>query len=116
MSTSIQVLVHSDSSTRSAAPTAEHLTTVIGDALAHVAGQVMQVEAHLSDRNAPAKLGSAGIRCTLQAHLKGLNAVFVSDDGADVHQAVTGAVRKLRRAVDSAIDRHEPARHSPPKP
>jgi hypothetical protein len=48
--------------------------------------------------------------------VKGLNAVFVSDDGADVHQAVTGAVRKLRRAVDSAIDRHEPPRHTPPKP
>ena len=108
MSTSMQVLVHADSSTRAAAPTAEHLTAVISDALAHVAAQVTQVEAHLTDRNAPAKLGSAGIRCTLQA-------VFVSDDGADVHQAVTGAVRKLRRAVDSAIDRHEPPRHTPPK-
>ena len=55
---------------------------IVEGALARFAARLTRVELHLADENSPAKGGSADIRCTMEA-------------------AMRGAARKLARALDS---------------
>jgi ribosome-associated translation inhibitor RaiA len=67
--------------------------------------QVTRVEVHLSDENSDKKSGGADIRCLLEARLAGRQPVAVTDEAATLEQAVDGAVRKMRRSLDSTLGR-----------
>jgi len=45
------------------------------------------------------------MRCLLEARLAGRQPVAVTDAAATVEQAVDGAVRKMRRSLDSTLGR-----------
>ena len=104
----MQVLLHTDPNTDGSHLMAEHLESVVKTAMNRFGGRVTRVEAHLSDANSAAKASPDDIHCTLEARLTGLDAVVVKDHAANAHQAIEGAVRKLKRAVDSAFEKHEP--------
>ena len=104
----MQILLHSDPNTHGGQPMAEHLTSVVTDAMGHFGEQLMRVEAHLSDVNSAARSGANDIHCTLEARLVGLEPVIVKCSADNAHQAINGAVRRLRRAVESEIGRHDP--------
>jgi ribosome-associated translation inhibitor RaiA len=104
----MQILLHADPHTDGSAPMAEHLQQVVKDALDRFGERVTRVEAHLSDANGPTKTSSDGIHCTLQARLVGEEPVVVKEHAANAHQAIAGAVRKLKRAVGTAIAKHDP--------
>ena len=60
----------------------------------------------------PIKAQSADdIHCTLEARLVGLDALVVKDHAANAHQAIEGAVRKLKRAVGTTLAKHDPRGH-----
>lgn len=104
----MQILLHADPHTDGSAPMAEHLELVVKEALARFGERVMRVEAHLSDANGSTKTSADGIHCTLQARLVGEEAVVVKEHAGNAHQAIAGAVRKLKRAVGTAIAKHDP--------
>ena len=108
----MQILIHSDPSTDGSAAMTDHLSTVVNAALGRFGERVTRVEAHLSDANGPAKSGPDDIHCMLDARLIGEQAVVVSDSAATAHQAIAGAVHKLKRAVGAAIAKHHPRHHS----
>jgi ribosome-associated translation inhibitor RaiA len=93
---------------------AEHLDTVVKDALNRFADQVTRVEAHLADANSHLKNTPDDIHCTLEARLVGLDPVVVKDQANTAHQAINGAVAKLKRAITTVVDKHEAHRHSRP--
>lgn len=103
----MQVLLHSDPNTDGGHGMAEHLSKVVQDALGRFGERVTRVEAHLSDASSQAKAGSHDIHCTLEARLVGFDAVVVKDHAGNAHQAIDGAVRKLKRAVASELDKHD---------
>lgn len=90
---------------------AEHLKTVVNDAMGRFGERVTRVEAHLSDVNSQAKSSADDIHCTLEARLLGLDAIVVKDHASNAHQAIEGAVRKLKRAVTAVVEKHDPHRH-----
>ena len=90
---------------------AEHLQKVVQDGMAHLAERVARVEAHLSDVNGHAKSDGGDIHCTLEARLVGLDAIVVKDHAGNAHQAIDGAVRKLKRSVAAEIAKHDPRSH-----
>ena len=104
----MQVLLHTDPNTDGSRLMAEHLEAVVKTAMNRFGGRVTRVEAHLSDANSAAKASPDDIHCTLEARLTGLDPVVVKDHAANAHQAIEGAVRKLKRAIDSAFEKHEP--------
>ena len=107
----MQILFHSDPNTDGGHLMAEHLQKVVQDAMARFAERVTRVEAHLSDINSQAKSSDDDIHCTLEARLVGLDAIAVKDQASNAHQAIEGAVRKLKRAVGTALAKHDPRSH-----
>jgi len=104
----MQVLLHADPNTDGSELMAEHLKTVVLAAMQRFGERVTRVEAHLSDVHSQARSSSDDIHCSLDAHLVGQDAVVVTDQAGNAHQAIEGAVRKLKRAVGSALGKHDP--------
>jgi fatty acid/phospholipid biosynthesis enzyme len=93
----MQILLHTDPNTDGSHLMADHLTLVVKDAMAH-----------LSDVDGQSKSTGEDILCTLDARLVGLDAVIVKEHAGNAHQAIEGAVRKLKRAVGAALAKHDP--------
>ena len=103
----MQVLLHTDPNTHGGHLMAEHLASVVKEAMSRFGERVTRVEAHLSDANGQAKTGNSDIHCTLEARLVGLEPIVVKDHADNAHQAIDGAVRKLKRAISAEIAKHD---------
>jgi ribosome-associated translation inhibitor RaiA len=110
----MQVFLHSDPNTDGSHLMAEHLDSVVKDALGRFGERVTRVEAHLSDVNSQAKTGADDIHCTLEARLVGLDAIVVKDHAGNAHQAIEGALHKLKRAVGAGIAKLDDRKHRLP--
>ena len=107
----MHILLHSDPNTDGSHLMADHLQKVVQHAMARYDERVTRVEAHLSDVNSQAKSGNGDIHCTLEARLVGLDTIVVKDHASNAHQAIEGAVRKLKRAVETELAKHDPRGH-----
>jgi ribosome-associated translation inhibitor RaiA len=110
----MQVMLNTDPHTDGRHEMAEHLEAVIKDALDRFGEQVTRVEAHLSDAKSHAKSSPDEIHCILEARLVGLDPVVVKDQAGTAHQAIQGAVGKLKRAITTALTKHDPRRNAAP--
>jgi ribosome-associated translation inhibitor RaiA len=92
----------------------DHVQTVVNAAVQRFAEQITRVEVHLSDENSQ-KSGDGGNRCLLEARVTGYQPIVVSDHSLHLHQAISGAAEKLKRAIDSALGRlHDKKLHETP--
>lgn len=112
----MQVFLNTDQHVDGRHRMAEHLTTVVKDALDRFGEQITRVEAHLADaishvKTDHVKTNPDEIQCTLEARLVGLEPVVVKDRAGNAHQAIHGAVGKLKRAVATVLEKHVP-RHN----
>jgi ribosome-associated translation inhibitor RaiA len=99
----MQVLLNTDTHVDGRHQMAEHLESVVKDALGRFGEHVTRVEAHLADAISHVKGSPDEIHCTLEARLAGLEPVVVKDQAGTAHQAIQGAVGKLKRAVTAAL-------------
>ena len=76
------------------------------------ARQMLQAMARRADENSHGKANPDEIQCTLEARLAGHEPVVVKDRAGSVHQAINGAVGKLKRAVATVLEKHDPRRHA----
>ena len=104
----MQVLLNTDHHTDGKHEMADHLTVVVKDAVAQFGVHVTRVVAHIADENSSAKTTPDEIQCTLEARLVGRDPVVVKDRAGSVHQAINGAAGKLKRAVASVLQKHDP--------
>ena len=104
-------LLHSDPHTDGSQAMSEHFTAVVKGAMSRFGERVTRVEAHLSDVNGQIKSGVDDVHCTLEARLLGLEPIVVKHRAGNAHQAIDGAVRKLKRAADSEIAKHQSRGH-----
>lgn len=107
----MQVFLNTDHHVDGRHEMAEHLTTVVKEALHRFGDHITRVEAHLADANSHVKTTPDEIHCTLEARLAGLEPVVVKEHAASAHQAINGAVAKLKRAVATALEKHDPRRN-----
>jgi ribosome-associated translation inhibitor RaiA len=82
----------------------DHVESVVQAAVARFGEHITRVEVHLSDDNSQ-KSADGGNRCLLEARITGYQPIAVSEHAATLHQAISGAADKLKRAVDSALGR-----------
>lgn len=112
----MQITLHAGPHTDGSHLMAEHLQGVVHTALDRFGERVMRVDAHLADASGAPQPGGHEIHCTLQAHVVGVEAVVVKDQAASAHQAIEGAVRKLKRAVGTTLGKHDPRGQRPGTP
>ncbi|MDL2355386.1 MAG: HPF/RaiA family ribosome-associated protein [Pseudomonadota bacterium] len=92
----------------------DHVDTVVQAAVARFGEHITRVEVHLSDDNSQ-KSSDGGNRCLLEARITGYQPIVVSEHSVNLHQAISGAAEKLKRAVDSALGRlHDKQLHKTP--
>jgi ribosome-associated translation inhibitor RaiA len=108
----MQVLLNTDPHTDGRAEMAAHLERTVKDSMGHFGERVTRVEAHLSDAHSHAKQQPDEIHCTLEARLRGMPPLVVKDQAGNAHQAIAGALDKLKRAVTSALEKHDSHRHA----
>jgi ribosome-associated translation inhibitor RaiA len=93
----------------------DHVESVVNAAVGRFGEQITRVEVHLSDDNSQ-KSADGGNRCLLEARVNGQPPIAVSDHGASLHQAISGAAAKLTRAIDSTLGRlHDKNLHETPR-
>ncbi len=92
----------------------EHVESVVTAAVQRFGEHITRVEVHLSDENSQ-KSVDGGNRCLLEARVTGYQPIVVSDHSLHLHQAITGAADKLKRAIESALGRlHDKKLHATP--
>jgi ribosome-associated translation inhibitor RaiA len=101
----MHIQINTDDNITNSDALAERIEATVRDVLERFSDQVTRVEVHLSDENSDKKSGGADIRCLLEARLAGRQPVAVTDEAATLEQAVDGAVRKMRRSLDSTLGR-----------
>ena len=97
----MQIHVETDNHIENKQDLQAHVEAVIRDAVDRFSGQVTHVEAHLGDVNSGAKSGPDDMRCMLEARLAGSKPIAVTHNAQSLHQAIDGAVDKLRAALDT---------------
>lgn len=106
----MQILLNTDPHVNGGHGMAEHLEAVVKDALGRFADHITRVEAHLADANSHVKATPDDIHCTLEARLVGMEPIVVKDHANTAHQAIHGAVGKLKRAITTAVEKHDDPR------
>ncbi len=100
----MQIQVHTDSNIEGREQLVNEVQKAVESSLGRFAEQLTRVEVHLSDENS-VKSGDDDKRCLIEARPAGHQPIAVSHNGANVDQAVNGAVKKLRAALDSTFGR-----------
>ena len=99
------IQINTDDNVNSSDTLTNWVEATVRDILGRFSDQVTRVEIHLSDENSDKKSGGSDMRCLLEARLAGRQPVAVTDAAATLEQAVDGAVRKMRRSLDSTLGR-----------
>lgn len=108
----MQVILNTDPHTDGRHEMALHLEATVKDALGRFGEHITRVEAHLADANSHVKANPDEIHCTLEARLVGIDPVVVKDHAGTAHQAIQGAISKLKRAVATALAKHDSRRNA----
>ena len=99
----MQIQVETDNHIEGRQQLTGHVETVLREALGRFGERLTHVEAHLGDAIGVDKPNAGDKRCLLEARVAGVKNVAVSNQAANLHQAIEGAVAKLRHALDSAV-------------
>ena len=99
----MQITVNTDRTIEKHQGLDEHVESVVRDNVGRF-DQVHRVDVHLSNENSQKQL-DGGNRCMMEAHVTGYAPLVVTEHGVNLHQAITSAGNKLKRALDSALGR-----------
>jgi ribosome-associated translation inhibitor RaiA len=101
----MQIQVNTDRHVQNDERLAEFVRTTVESELSRFAERITRVEVHLSDENSGLKGGDADMRCLMEARLNGRPPLAVTEKSGTVEQSVVGAAEKLKRAIQSTLER-----------
>ena len=84
---------------------AQQVEAELRNTLDRFSEHITRVEVHLSDEDSDKKFGTHDKRCLLEARIAGLQPISVSHQAETLEQAVEGAVKKLKRSLESTLGR-----------
>src|SRR5215212_7954372 len=82
----------------------DYAETEVAEALKRIEERITSVEVHLKDENA-GKADDKDKYCSVEAHVRGLPAVAVKQEGENFKVAIDGAVEKLKQKLLSTFER-----------
>jgi hypothetical protein len=96
--------LHTDNHIKNNEELASRVRAEVEGAIAQrFSGRLQRVEVYLRDVNA--HKGGVDKRCSIEAHLAGLQPVAVHADAASIEESVSGAAEKLTRALEHTLGR-----------
>ena len=98
----MEVQINTDKNVAGSARMTAYFTETLEEALSRFDEQITRVIVHVSDENA-AKEGGDDKRCLLEARLKGLKPVVVTHMAESIDLALSGAIDKLIKSLESTI-------------
>jgi ribosomal subunit interface protein len=98
----MQVQVNTDANVEGREALVDHVEAEIDATLGRFGDRITRVEVHLSDNNA-GKAG--GKKCLMEARLAGRQPVVVSDEHPILHEAISGAAKKLQSLLETMLGR-----------
>jgi ribosome-associated translation inhibitor RaiA len=98
----MQIQINTDKNIEGSARMTAYFTDTLEDALSRFDDQITRIVVHLSDENSH-KEGNDDKRCLLEARLKGLKPVVVTNNAENLEIAVSGAIDKLVKSLESTI-------------
>lgn len=108
----MQIQINTDENVDGTAERLAQWQATIEQGLAPHARQLSRVECHLGDENA-GKSGSADKRCALEARPLNQEPVAVTHHAGGVDEALSGAVRKLRNALETRFGKRQSHKGAP---
>lgn len=100
----MQIQINSDNSVAVDSPLSRLVESTVSNVLKRFEDRITRVEVHLSDVNAD-KFGIQDKRCLIEARPAGQGPLAVTNQAANLEEAVGGAARKLKRLLDSHFGR-----------
>lgn len=101
----MQIQVNTDNHIEGSAELTEQVETIVAERLGRLAERITRVEVHLTDENSSTKSAANDKRCVMEARLKGLQPIAVTETDETLERSMTGAAQRLERAVRHALDR-----------
>lgn len=98
----MQIQINTDRNLEGREALFAHIRKVVAHSLSHQSGHITRVEVHLADENGP-KSGAKDMRCTMEARLEHHQPLAVTQDAANMHQAIDGAAEKLAHLVERTL-------------
>ena len=86
---------------------ATHFTGVVEDSLSRFGDRLTNVDVHLSNENSEQQDGNDSMRCMIEAHISGYQALAVTHQAETLDQAVDGAAEKLTHLVENTLGKLE---------
>ncbi len=108
----MQIQINTDNHIDGNEALSTHVEAVVNNAVRHVKDHLTRVEVHLEDQNA-GKAGNDDKRCLMEARLRSHQPLAVSHHAGSLHEAVEGAARKLRAALEAVLGRLDNHRRYP---
>lgn len=82
----------------------DYFSTLIKEDLNRFDAQITRVEVHLSDQDS-SKNGEDDKKCILEARLKNINPIAVTNHGNSHEEAIKGAIEKLKTSLNTVTGR-----------
>ncbi|MEO8991884.1 MAG: HPF/RaiA family ribosome-associated protein [Nitrosospira sp.] len=80
--------------------------TLVVSSLDRFRDKITHTEVHLSDENSH-KAGPNDKRCVIEVRLAGLQPIAATNNAATLDLAISGAIEKLERLIDSTLGRRD---------
>lgn len=100
----MKILINTDKTINGDEKHQHYFTSLIDEELKKYQSHISRIEAHLSDQNGN-KEGVNDILCLLEARLEGRQPMAVSHQDDTVEMAVSGALEKLKSALETVFGR-----------
>jgi ribosome-associated translation inhibitor RaiA len=98
------VEVNTDRNIQNSERLISYCKSTIETELARFDEYITRVEVHLSDENG-AKGGDDDKRCLIETKLKGKNPVAVKNTASNIDDAISGAIDKIAKVLDTSVDK-----------
>lgn len=96
----MRVQINTDSHIEGTEELAAHVEGVVRFVLGRFSDRITRVEVHLSNQN-----NESEMRCMMEARLEGRQPTAVTHHAETLEDAVDGAADKLKRSVESTLER-----------
>lgn len=100
----MQIQFNTDHNISNGGKLSEPLTQLIREELDQFGEHITRIEVHLSDVDGD-KNGQDDKRCMLEARLKGLQPIAVTNFANTHHEAVEGSIDKMKTSLNTLIGR-----------
>lgn len=98
----MKIIFNTDNNINGREQMTAHYETVLNESLSRFDNFITRLEVHLGDENSH-KQSPDDKRCMLEARVEGMQPLAVTHKAETIHEAVSGAVEKLKKSLDSAV-------------